>query len=97
MSHSKPVIHIKNNSANMMSLQFEVDIYSSDLSKEPVKDLVRKELTPQIRKRLPDLAPTLIQEHGIDIQHAPGSNPSSGFSTPKVMSGSSVAKPDEIK
>jgi len=26
----------------------------------------------------------LIAEHGKDIQHAPGSNPSSGFSTPKL-------------
>jgi activator of HSP90 ATPase len=74
-----------------------VEIYSSDLFKEPVKDLVRKEITPQIRKRLPKLAPTLISEHGKDIQHAPGSNPSSGFSTPKVMSGSSAANPAEIK
>ena len=69
-----------------------MDIYSSDLSKEPVKDLVRKEITPQIRKRLPKLAPTLIKEHGKDIQHTSDSNPSSGFSTPKIMSGSSIPK-----
>lgn len=31
------------------------------------------------------LAPALITEHGKDIQHAPGSNPSSGFSTPKPV------------
>lgn len=30
------------------------------------------------------LAPALIAEHGKDIQHAPGSNPSSSFSTPKL-------------
>lgn len=30
------------------------------------------------------LGPALIAEHGKDIQHAPGSNPSSGFSTPKL-------------
>lgn len=29
----------------------------------------------------------MIAEHGKDIQHAPGSNPSSGFSTPKVHQG----------
>jgi len=29
------------------------------------------------------LSPALIAEHAKDIQHAPGSNPSSGFSTPK--------------
>lgn len=72
--------------------QFEVEIYSSDLSKEPVKDLVRKELTPHIRKRLAKLGPALIIEHGKDIQHAPGSDPSAGFPALKVMQNSSVAK-----
>ncbi|KAH9828243.1 Activator of Hsp90 ATPase, N-terminal [Teratosphaeria destructans] len=71
---------------------FEVEVYSSDLSKEPVKDLVRKEITPQLRKHLQKLGPALIAEHGRDIQHAPGSNPSSGFSTPRIMQNSSVAK-----
>ncbi|EMC98388.1 hypothetical protein BAUCODRAFT_67541 [Baudoinia panamericana UAMH 10762] len=71
---------------------FEVEVYSSDLSKEPVKQLVRKDITPQIRKTLAKLAPALISEHGKDIQHAPGSNPSSGFSTPRVLQSSSVAK-----
>jgi len=71
---------------------FEVEVYSSDLSKEPVKDLIRKEITPQIRKRLQKLAPTLVAEHGKDIQHTPSSNPSSGVSTPKVQQSSSVAK-----
>jgi len=59
---------------------------------------VRKEITPQLRKRLQKLGPALIAEHGKDIQHAAGSNPSSGFSTPKVMQSSSVAKSkDESK
>lgn len=31
----------------------------------------------------PKLLPALIAEHGKDIQHAPGSNPGSGISTPK--------------
>lgn len=75
-----------------MAFQFEVEIYSSDLSKEPVKDLVRKEITPQIRTRLQKLAKALITEHGKDIQHAPGSNPSSGFSTPRTLQSSSVNK-----
>lgn len=71
---------------------FEVEVYSSDLSKEPVKELVRKEITPQLRKHLQKLAPALIAEHAKDIQHAPGSNPSSGFSTPRIMQSSSVSK-----
>jgi activator of HSP90 ATPase len=34
----------------------------------------------------------LIAEHGKDIQHAPDSNPSSGFSTPKYISNTSISK-----
>jgi activator of HSP90 ATPase len=37
--------------------------------------------------KLPD---ALIAEHGKDIQHGPGSNPSSGFSTPKYHPPTSV-------
>lgn len=39
---------------------------------------------PQLREQFLKLAPALINEHGKDLQHAPGSNPSSGFSTPKI-------------
>lgn len=53
---------------------------------------MRKEITPQLRTRLQKLGPALIAEHGKDIQHAPGSNPSSGFSTPRTLQSSSVAK-----
>lgn len=34
----------------------------------------------------------MIEEHGSDIQHAPGTDPGSGWSTPKVYSNSSVNK-----
>jgi activator of HSP90 ATPase len=34
----------------------------------------------------------LIAEHGKDIQHAAGSNPSSGFSTPKYISNTQINK-----
>lgn len=47
-----------------------------------MKDLVRSKIAPQLRTELAKLAPALISEHGKDIQHAPGSDPSSGFSTP---------------
>lgn len=47
-----------------------------------MKDLVRSKLVPQLRKQLVTLTSALIEEHGKDLQHAPGSNPSSGFSTP---------------
>jgi activator of HSP90 ATPase len=74
--------------------QFEVELHSESPKETPVKDLVRKKLVPQIRSRLPKLAPALIAEHGKDIQHAPGSNPSSGFSTPKYASSSHINKSD---
>jgi len=61
---------------------FEIDIYSEQKEKQPVKELVRSKLVPQLRKTFSTLAPALIEEHGKDLQHAPGSNPSSGFATP---------------
>lgn len=61
---------------------FEIDIYSESSSKQPVKDLVRSKITPQLRKALAQLCPALINEHGKDLQHGPGVNPSSGFSAP---------------
>jgi activator of HSP90 ATPase len=65
-------------------LQFDIDIYSDANSKAPVKDLVRAKIVPQLRKEFAKLAPALIAEHGKDIQHAPGSGPTSGVSTPKL-------------
>jgi activator of HSP90 ATPase len=76
----------------MLNPQFEVELYSSSTEKEPAKDLVRTEITKQLRQHLRKLAPKLIDEHGKDVQHAPGSNPSSGFSTPKTYSSSSINK-----
>jgi activator of HSP90 ATPase len=64
--------------------QFEIDIYSDSKEKQPVKDLVRSKIVPQLRSAFVKLPPAIIAEHGKDIQHAPGSNPSSGFSTPKL-------------
>lgn len=79
-----------------ISLQFEIDIYSDAKEKQPVKDLVRSKLIPQLRAKFLELPPALIAEHGKDIQHAPGSNPSSGFSTPKhqpINSAAGATKP----
>ncbi|KAL7790436.1 HSP90 associated protein [Trichoderma ceciliae] len=64
---------------------FEIDIVSESKEKQPIKDLVRSKLVPLLRKELQKLAGALIAEHGKDIQHAPGSNPSSGFSTPRTL------------
>ena len=46
---------------------------------------MRSKLLPQLRSTFVKLAPALVAEHGKDIQHAPGSNPSSGFTTPKYL------------
>jgi len=45
---------------------------------------VRSKIVPQLRQILAKLAPTLIAEHGKDLQHAPGVNPSSGFAAARV-------------
>lgn len=74
-------------------LQFDVDIIAESKEKQPVKDLVRSKLVPELRQQLPKLGRALIAEHGKDIQHAAGSNPSSGFSTPKLHPQSSTPKP----
>jgi len=77
---------------------FEVELYGEDSSKQPVKDIVRSQITPLLRQKLVQIAPTLIEKHGKDLQHAPGSNPSSGFSTPRTLQSSSVNKAkDESK
>jgi len=77
--------------------QFEIDIYSDSTSKQPVKDLVRSKILPQLRTELGKLGPALITEHGKDLQHPPGSNPSSGFATPPQQSTSSASAKAAIK
>lgn len=62
--------------------KFDIDIYSDAKEKQPVKDLVRSQIVPQLRKALRKLGPALIAEHGKDIQHTADSNPSSGVATP---------------
>ncbi|KAF1998325.1 hypothetical protein P154DRAFT_578144 [Amniculicola lignicola CBS 123094] len=73
---------------------FDVDVYSDASSKQPVKDLVRSKIVPELRIRLAKLAPALITHHGKDIQHAPDANPSSSFPKTKVYQSSSVNKGD---
>ncbi|XHG01242.1 hypothetical protein AWENTII_004635 [Aspergillus wentii] len=63
---------------------FEIENHADSPSKQAVKDLVRSKLVPQLRQELAKLAPALITEHGKDLQHAPGVNPSSGFAAATV-------------
>ncbi|KAI4734824.1 hypothetical protein E4T50_14656 [Aureobasidium sp. EXF-12298] len=69
---------------------FEIDMYSESLSKTPVKDLVRSQITSQLRARFQQLGHALMDAHGKDIQHAAGHKPA--FTPAKVYSSSSVNK-----
>ncbi|KAI9714433.1 MAG: hypothetical protein M1820_000394 [Bogoriella megaspora] len=69
---------------------FDIDVYSDASSKQPVKDLVKSKLVPQLREHLAKLGPALIKEHGKDLQHEAGY---ASVSTPKYSSNSSIAKP----
>ena len=78
-----PAAAIGNGQLKRHTRQFDIDVHAESKEKQPVKDLVRSKLVSQLRSEFVKLAPALVAEHGKDIQHAPGSNPSSGFSTPK--------------
>ncbi|KAL9585701.1 MAG: hypothetical protein Q9212_001358 [Teloschistes hypoglaucus] len=54
---------------------FDIDIHSDANAKQPVKDLIRSKLVPELRQRLSKLGPALISEHGRDIQHENSSAP----------------------
>ncbi|KAK4172778.1 putative activator of HSP90 ATPase [Triangularia setosa] len=62
---------------------FDIDVHSESKEKQAVRDLVKSKIVPQLRSQFVKLAPALIAEHGKDLQHPAGLNPSSGFSTPK--------------
>ncbi|KAL1888122.1 Co-chaperone [Ceratocystis pirilliformis] len=71
---------------------FDIEIHSETKAKQPVKDLVRSKLLPQLRKVFRELSPALIADHGKDIQHAPGTDPSGGFPPAKVHPHTGAAK-----
>ena len=58
-----------------------------------MRDLVKSKLIPELRQIFQGLPSQLISAHSKDIQHAAGSNPSSGFSTPKVHPDKNSPKP----
>ncbi|MCJ1339891.1 hypothetical protein MMC09_005183 [Bachmanniomyces sp. S44760] len=73
---------------------FDIDIYADSAAKQPVKDLVRSKMVPQLRKKLHRLGPDMIAEHGKDLQH---SSPSSGVSTPTTTTTASTAAQTNAK
>jgi len=70
---------------------FEISVYSDNKEKQAVRDLVRNDIVPQLRKALAGFSGDLIAEHGKDIQHTPGSGPVSGTSTPRSVATPSSA------
>ncbi|ODQ53372.1 hypothetical protein SAICODRAFT_34848 [Saitoella complicata NRRL Y-17804] len=52
---------------------FEVEIYNENKEKAPVKDLVRTDITPQLRKLFQPFAGDLIAQHEKDIKDTLGS------------------------
>lgn len=78
------------NLSNQYLIQFDIDIYSESSSKQPVKDLVRSKIVPQLRQQLHDLGPALITEHGKAIQHVTDS--SSSVVPPTVINSSTAAQ-----
>ncbi|KAI5290659.1 hypothetical protein KEM52_000390 [Ascosphaera acerosa] len=71
--------------------QFDISIYSDAQSKQPVKDLVRSKIVPQLRAELQKLAPALIAEHGKDLQHPQGEDPSQTFKPAMTYSAEAAA------
>ncbi|CAG7995681.1 unnamed protein product [Penicillium salamii] len=76
---------------------FEIENHADSNSKQPVKDLVRTKLVAQLRTALAGLTGALITEHGKDLQHAPGVNPSSGFTKATVHPQTKAEQPSATK
>lgn len=70
--------------------QFDIDIYSETLSKDPVKDLVRRSLTPLLRTGMAKLGPALVSAHTKDLQHSKDHKPE--FTPAKTYSSSGINK-----
>lgn len=69
-------------------------MFSDSLAKTPVKDLVRRQITPQLRKKYQAIGPSLIATHGGSVQHAADYKPALA-PLPKYQSSSHIAKKDD--
>ncbi|KAJ6262796.1 hypothetical protein Dda_1353 [Drechslerella dactyloides] len=56
-------------------IQFDIANYADSKEKQPVRDLVRSSVTPQLRSKLSEFAPALMDQHGKDIQHTKENDP----------------------
>lgn len=76
--------------------QFEITNYADANSKQPVRDLIRSDIVPQIRKLLGGFSKDLVDHHAKDIQHAAGTPlavPSSQITSSSSKQTTATAKP----
>lgn len=75
--------------------QFEITNYSDSKEKQPVRDLIRTQLTPKLRDAFAKFGDDLITEHGKDLQHPDGAPPGIKPTPPRPSSAasSSASKP----
>ncbi|KAF3908849.1 hypothetical protein ABW20_dc0109545 [Dactylellina cionopaga] len=77
-------------------LKFEIVNYSDNQEKQPVRELVRSQLTPQIRTKLACFGEALIEQHGKDIQHTEENDPKYKSSLAPVNPSSSSHQPENL-
>lgn len=68
-------------SKTLTRIQFDIEIYTETAEKQPVKELVKSKITPQLRAQFQKLGPHLIAEHGKDLQHGPDHKPAIAAAT----------------
>ncbi|KAI5859179.1 activator of Hsp90 ATPase [Tricharina praecox] len=60
---------------------FDISNYADTKDKQVIRDLVRTQITPQLRKAFARLSPDLIEHHAKDIQHVPATDPAKKAAT----------------
>ncbi|KAL5627347.1 hypothetical protein BROUX41_003500 [Berkeleyomyces rouxiae] len=73
--------------------KFAIAVHNESKDKQPVKDLVRSQLIPQLVELVWNLPQTLIERHRGVVQHAAGADPSRGFTPAKVYVNPIATKP----
>ncbi|EWC44083.1 hypothetical protein DRE_07218 [Drechslerella stenobrocha 248] len=72
---------------------FEIVNSADSNEKQPVRDLVRSSVTPQLRSKLSLFAHDLMEQHGKDIQHTKENDPRYRSSPAEGSSGPSSSQP----
>ena len=71
-------------------MQFEISVIDETASKALIKPVVKSKILPQLRIKLATLAPALIEEHGKDLQHVTGAEPT--LQPTKITSSSTTSQ-----